>query len=254
MIFLLFLFFVLGSAIGSFLNVLIDRSLRQESILGRSYCDYCRAKLSTLDLIPIASFFALGGRCRYCQRRISWQYPLVELATAVLFAISFYRFASAAGSIIGLIFSLFIVSVMVIVSVVDFKYSLIPTTFIFAASFVTLFYKYFSLSSSFFVSNILAAFGASLFFLLIVLMTRERGMDTGDVFLGFLIGLVLGLQDTLLAVFLAFTSGAVVAVLLILFGKKRFGQTIPFAPFLVLGFLAAFYFAKPILSWYLMLY
>jgi prepilin signal peptidase PulO-like enzyme (type II secretory pathway) len=140
----LFIFFILGSAIGSFLNVVIDRTTRGETILGRSYCNHCRAKLGTLDLVPIISFFGLGAKCRYCKKPLSWQYPLVESVTAVLFVFTFcYLAASNMLVIPSLLYYLFLISVVEVVAVVDWKFSLIPTTFVFAASVVSLFYNYF---------------------------------------------------------------------------------------------------------------
>lgn len=255
MFFLLILFFILGAAVGSFLNVVIDRSVRNESILGRSYCDHCRATLKTMDLIPIISFAALGAKCRYCKKNLSWQYPIVELLTGVLFSISFIVQASTGNVFsIALPYFLFLVSILIIVAVVDFKFSLIPTTFVFFASLVSLFYNYFFLSSALFVEHVFTAFTAAAFFLLIVVLTRGRGMGEGDIILAFLMGMVLGAKDAILALFLGFLTGAVCALILIAFGKKRFGQTIPFAPFLALGFIVALFFGTPIISWYLMLY
>src|SRR3990170_8674180 len=157
-------------------------------------------------------------------------------------------------SIITLLYYFFLISILIVVAVVDFKYSLVPTTLVFAASLVSLFYNYFFLTSGQFVQSVLAAFGAAIFFLVIVLLTRGRGMGEGDVVLGFLIGMVLGLKESILAIFLAFLIGAIVSLFLIVLGRKHFGQTIPFAPFLALGFLISLFWAKEIINWYLMLY
>ncbi len=251
MILYLLLFFVLGSAVGSFLNVVIDRTMRGESILGRSHCEYCRATLSTLDLVPIVSFVGLGAKCRYCHRKLSWQYPLVESFSAVLFTLSFWVIVSSGAiDFFKLAFWLVVLSVMIVVFVVDLKFSLIPTSFVYAASLLSLFYVYFASPSPIFVDNVLAAFGAALFFLLIVLVTFGRGMGQGDIVLAFLIGMVLGVKATFLAIFLAFFSGAVISIFLIILGKKRFGNTIPFGPFLVLGFIASLFWSRVILNYY----
>ena len=255
MVLFLILFFILGTAVGSFLNVVIDRTTRGESILGRSYCDHCRATLKTLDLIPIVSFVALGSRCRYCKKPLSWQYPIVEGLTGLLFVLAFWMLsASGQLSAISLLYYFFLISILIVVAVVDFKYSLVPTTLVFAASLVSLFYNYFFITSGQFVQSVAAAFGAAIFFLIIVLLTRGRGMGEGDVVLGFLIGMVLGLKESILAIFLAFLIGAVISLFLIALGKKHFGQTIPFAPFLVLGLLISLFWSKEIINWYLMLY
>ena len=253
MIFFLLIFFVLGSAVGSFLNVVIDRSIRNETIFGRSYCDWCKQHLSSLDLVPILSFLVLGGRCRYCHRRLSYQYPVVETVVGALFAFAAWQIQTT-FSTVTLAYHLFLISILAIVTVVDLKYSLIPTAFVFAASLVALFYNYFFLPSNVFIDHVFAAFGAVLFFGSIVLLTRGRGMGTGDIILGFLIGMVLGAKAAILAIFTAFLVGAIVSLVLVAVGKKHFGQTVPFGPFLILGLLIGFYFSERIIDWYLMLY
>src|SRR3989338_3828610 len=244
--------FILGTAVGSFLNVVIDRVSRRESILGRSYCDHCKATLSTFDLIPILSFVSLGAKCRYCKKPISWQYPLVEALTGTLFVISFAVLASGNElSLKNLIYYFFLIAIAIIVGAVDLKFSLIPTSFVFLASLVALVYNFFIFSSGDFVSYVATAFGLALAFTVIVLVTRGRGMGEGGIVLAFLIGIVLGFKATLVAVFIAFLSGAIVSIILIILGRKKFGQTIPFAPFLLFGLITALFWAKPFLEWYL---
>ncbi len=251
MILYLLLFFILGSSVGSFINVVVDRTTRGESILGRSYCEYCQATLSSLDLVPIVSFIGLGAKCRYCKKKLSWQYPLVETFCATLFALSFWVIVSSGSfDLVKLAFWLVVLSVMVIVFVVDLKFSLIPTSFVYAASLLALFYVYFASPPPIFIDNVLAAFGAALFFLFIVLVTFGRGMGQGDIVLAFLIGMVLGVKATFLAIFLAFLSGAVISIFLIILGRKKFGNTIPFGPFLVFGFIVSLFWSDLILNYY----
>lgn len=254
MIAFLALFFLVGAAIGSFLNVVVDRTTRKETILGRSYCDYCRETLKTIDLIPILSFIVLSGKCRYCGKPISWQYPAVEVVTAVLFTLTGFLVIANGDTFPNSLFYLFLISISIIVAVVDFKYYLIPTTFVFCASLVALFFNFFTLPSDVFVDHVVAAFGAGLFFAFIVAVTRGKGMGVGDIFLGFLMGMVLGVGAVVFAIFLAFTLGALVSLLLIFLKKKKFGQTMPFAPFLIAGFISSLFFAKPIVDWYLRVY
>lgn len=254
MVLYLVLFFIFGSAVGSFLNVVSDRVTKGESVLGWSYCDHCRTTLTALDLVPVISFIGLGAKCRYCKRRISWQYPIVEAVTATLFALAFFVLASGTQlTIVNLFYWLFLISTMVVVAVVDFKYSLIPTTFVFSASAVALFYAYFLFTPNLFLEHVLAAFAAALFFLLIVILSRGRGMGQGDIVLAFLMGMVLGYWGGAVALFLSFLSGACVALLLIALGKKKFGQTVPFAPFLVFGFMVSLFWWQQIINWYLVM-
>src|SRR3989338_3137982 len=243
--------FILGTAVGSFLNVVIDRVSRRESILGRSYCDHCKATLSTFDLIPILSFVSLGAKCRYCKKPISWQYPLVELTCGLLFVAAFGVLVSSGGlNLVSLLYYFFLIAIAIIVAAVDFKFSLIPTSFVFLASLVALVYNFFTFSSGDFVTYVATAFGLAFAFAVIVLITRGRGMGEGDIVLAFLIGIVLGFAASLVAVFIAFLSGAIVSILLIILGRKKFGQTIPFAPFLISGFLVSLFWQSEIINWY----
>lgn len=251
MVFYLILAFIVGSAVGSFLNVVMDRIISGGTILGRSYCDHCKSPLSPFDLVPIVSFIGLGARCRYCKKRISWQYPIVEASCAVLFTLAVYVLTvNGLLSFAYLIFWFFLIAILVVVAVIDFRFSLIPTTFVFFASLIALFFSYFLNPSAIFVENVLAAFAAALFFLVIVVLTRGRGMGQGDIVLGFLMGMVLGFTGTIVALFLAFMFGALVAILLLAIGRKKLGQTVPFAPFLVLGFLASLFWAGQLIDLY----
>ena len=113
----IFLFF-LGTIIGSFLNVLIDRLPREESIMGRSHCDHCKKTLSPIDLIPVLSFLFLKGKCRYCGKKLSLQYPGIEILTGVLFVL-IYNFKF-------LISNYAIVSCLIVIFFIDLKKQIIP--------------------------------------------------------------------------------------------------------------------------------
>ena len=94
-----FLIFLLGLAIGSFLNVLIDRLVKDESIAyPPSHCDHCKKPLQWYDLLPVVSFIVLNGKCRYCHKSISWQYPIVELLTGILLMFVAFSHTSPLGS------------------------------------------------------------------------------------------------------------------------------------------------------------
>ena len=256
MLLLFYIFiFLFGLIIGSFLNCVIYRLKQEENLGGRSYCPSCRHGLAWFDLVPIFSFLFLGGRCRYCKRRLSWQYPVVEFLTGILFVTTYWYLANIQNlSLVSVLYLLIIICVLVVVTIVDLKHYLIPTTLTLAASLIALFYNYFFLNSGVFIDHIIAAFGAALFFALIVLVTLGRGMGEGDIFLACMIGMVLGLKGTLVAVFVAFVIGAIVAIFLVALGRKKFGQAVPFGPFLVLGFLASLFWGEFLLNWYLMLY
>ena len=253
--FLLGFFFIIGSAFGSFLNVFIDKIIQGRSLFGRSHCDRCKKILNPWDLVPILSYIVLGGRCRWCRRKISIQYPTVEFLSGFLFASVFYFEATRADiSGVRIAYLLAVSAVMLVVAVVDFKYYLIPTTLVFAGALVSLFYDFFFFGSQVFITYVIAAFGAALFFSAIVIVTRGRGMGSGDIILAFLMGMVLGIEKTVLAIFTAFAVGAVISLFLVLSRRKKFKQAIAFGPFLVLGFYIALWWYRPLVSWYLSMF
>ena len=110
-----------GLCIGSFLNVVIYRLEKKETVGGRSYCPNCHHQLQWHDLIPLVSFLWLGATCRYCQKSISWQYPIVELATAFLFLLTFIIFLPSLSlfSLIYLCFLLYVIAALVVIFAYD---------------------------------------------------------------------------------------------------------------------------------------
>ncbi len=260
------LIFIFGLAIGSFLNVVAHRSVHGGSIfVGNSKCPHCDHKLTALDLIPLLSFFILKGKCRYCSKNISIQYPIVELSMGVLFAFSFLYWSNISGNVfsslsiseyLSLLFLLFSVSVLVVLFVTDLRDGLLPNTIVLPsiaaiAGFKVLFFILGTPSLSALTYDVLAAFIAAFVFFAIVFLSNERAMGGGDVKLVFLIGLIAGWPAILVGLFAGFLTGAFVAVTLILIGKRKFGQTIPFGPFLTIGGFIALFWGREILDLYL---
>jgi leader peptidase (prepilin peptidase)/N-methyltransferase len=129
---MMFYVFALGTIIGSFLNVVLYRTYSGRSIGGRSSCGSCGKTLQAIDLVPIVSFLFLRGRCRRCGSRISWQYPLVEALTGLLFLGS-YMYARTSYELIGFIaFSI----VAVLISVYDIKHTIIPDAWSIAVTII----------------------------------------------------------------------------------------------------------------------
>lgn len=229
---------LLGLCVGSFLNVLIDRLPRGEQVFsGRSYCESCGKKLAWRDLIPIFSWVFLGGRCRFCRSPISVQYPLVELATGVLFVFVAVHLRGVSpllagplhlGGVWGLLFYFFIISSLIVIFFTDLKYQIIPDEIVYPAILIALLL----LIPNYLLYHLLSAVGAATFFLLLHLATRGRGMGLGDVKLAALMGLTLGFPKIIVALYLAFLTGALIGVILVLWGKKHFGEHLPFGPFL----------------------
>jgi len=251
--FFYFFIFLFGLIIGSFLNCVIYRLEIGEGFLkSRSYCPYCKHILTWQDLIPILSFFILRGRCRYCQKPISWQYPLVEIGTGFLFLLIFNQFSIF--NFLNLIYYWIIISFFIIIFVYDLKHCLIPDKFIYPAIGISLIFnfKFLILNQfSIFKFSILSALGAAIFFLLIILFSHGRWLGVGDVKLAFLMGLILGFPNILVALFFAFFLGAIIGLGLILLKKKTLRSEIPFGPFLTTGTLIALFWGQAISDWYL---
>lgn len=254
--FWLIVVFILGLAVGSFLNALIFRLHSGESVArGRSKCPKCRHELSGWDLIPVISFIALRGRCRYCQTTISWQYPLVELVTAGLFALVYkYLIPSAqSGTVEGILylaFLWFIVSVMVVVFVYDLKHGLILDKVVYPALAVTFIAVLFLPQFDFWKALIGSAVVGG-FFLILVLLSRETWMGWGDVKLGFLLGLAIGWPMCLPLLFIAFVGGAVVAGILMALKVKGLKDTVPFGTMLAVAAIITLFVGPRIVGWYL---
>lgn len=249
-----FIVFILGLFVGSFLNVLVDRIPKGESpIKGRSYCDKCKKTLVWYDLIPLISYMSLKGKCRHCKTSLSFYYPIVELATGVLFAAAVFFLG---GITISVIYYLFLMSGFIVIFFADLKYGIIPDKIIFSSIVISLIYLFFipfgsaqGEHNSLFLIHLFAAVGAGLFFLFLFLVTQGRGMGFGDVKFSFLMGLVLGFPNIVVGLYVAFLTGAIVGCILILWRKKRiFGTAIPFGPFLIIGSLTAIFFGEKILQ------
>ena len=244
--------FLLGLFIGSFLNVLADRLSRGEAVIkGRSHCEKCKKTLKWLDLIPLLSFLFLKGKCRYCRVRLSLFYPITELTTGILFA-GVFLFLGGANinliTIINIIYYLFILSSLIVIFFADLKYGIIPDKIIFSAVFIAIAYSFFN-HQSLIINHFLSGLGALLFFLSLFLVTKGRGMGFGDVKFAFLMGLILGFPNIITGLYIAFLTGAIVGIILILWRRKKaFGTAIPFGPFLVLGTLGALFWGEIILQ------
>lgn len=259
-----FFLFLFGLIIGSFLNCVIYRLDTKESFLrGKSFCPNCKHTLSWQDLIPVLSFIFLKGKCRYCQKPISWQYPLVELATAILFVmilnyelrIMNYEFLNF-GFILYSLFLILNSCFLIIIFVYDLKHYIIPDKVIYPAIIIAFLYDilyslFFIHNSKFLIQFLFSGLGAAAFFLLIVLISRGKWMGVGDIKLAFFMGLVLSWPNILIALFLAFSIGALIGIILIAARKKTMKSEIPFGPFLVSGTFLALFFGEKIVNWYL---
>lgn len=223
---------LIGLAVGSFLNVLIYRLNTSDKVpkfwQGRSICPHCKHALSWQDNIPLLSFALLRGRCRYCQGKISLVYPVVELATAISFALI------GPNPLL-----LVLAAVFIVIFFSDLIYGLIPDEAVVAGVVVGVFWEF---------RDFWVGLGSALVFFLIVLVTRFRGMGLGDVKLAFLIGFLLGWPKALVAFWSAFVLGGAVAVILLMLKRVKFSATIALGPFLVTGMVIAALWSERLLA------
>jgi leader peptidase (prepilin peptidase)/N-methyltransferase len=260
-------FAVSGLLIGSFLNVCILRLPLGESIVApRSHCRHCQQPIANLDNIPVLSWLLLGGACRSCGNRISWQYPLIESATCALYITCCLKFSppSAAGWAV-LCFLLLGLAAM------DAETLLLPDLFtlpglaagiVFAALRPGLESGVWNYSASLRAVgwSVLSAMVAAAALLLIAgaywLARRRMGMGMGDVKLVAMLGAWLGLSLTALTVFLAVILGALYGLGMILFRKKEDIQppgqlAVPFGTMLCVSGLYCIFLGQRTLDWYM---
>ena len=245
-------FFVLGIIIGSFLNVVIFRYNTHRSFGGRSGCMTCGKKLSWYELLPIFSFMFLRGRCHGCKMRISYQYPLVEFITGIIFAFLFIKFQNVfffdtIGFTISYAYYAIIFSLLLVIAVYDLKHKIIPDTLVGVLGILS-FWGLFLFSNFLFfphwptILEFLSGIFIALPFALMWLLSKGRWMGLGDAKLVISFGWLFGLSYALSGLVVSFWSGAIVGLILVAFSKKHgMKSEIPFAPFLVFGVMLAFF-------------
>ncbi len=251
---------IFGLIIGSLLNVIILRFDDLKSILKtRSHCPKCKKELAWYDLIPFISYILLIGKCRNCQKAISIQYPLVELGTALIFALLFWKFGLTVQFFVLLIIS----AILIIIFVYDILHMLIADFLVWLCIGVWLIYLIidFIINSHFgfglrildfgFLNSIYGGLALGGFLGLLVLVSREKWMGAGDIKLGFLLGAISFWPNVILTTFLAFMLGSVISLLLMLIHKKTLKDRIPFTPFLITATFITLFYGDKIVGWYL---
>lgn len=234
---------LIGAILGSFANVCIWRLPRGESIVWPpSHCIHCNEKITPWQLLPVLSWLILQGKCAYCRGPIPVRYPLVELATALLFGVVGWQWGFTITTL-----KYCLLSLALIISIgTDFSHQEIPDEVSLSAAvalgaiaLITLDWR-----------SLLG--GAILFSLLFLVALASRGgMGGGDIKLALAIGLGLGWKLGLLALVIAFLVGGILAVILIIAGKR--GKALPFGPFLALGAWGAMFFGETLIDLYITL-
>lgn len=250
--------FIFGVIIGSFLNVVVLRYKTGRTVGGRSFCFSCGKTLRARELIPILSFLFQRGKCRSCLTPLSWQYPLVELVTGIVFVLVYFKTLQVLPFVspLEIPFYWFVFSVLIVISVYDIRHKIVPDLLAFIFAFVSLCSVLQSHSVAYFLTiegflNLFA--GVILFIPFFVLWVVSRGewMGLGDGKLALGIGTLLGLSKGVSAVVLGFWIAAGVSIVLMIYqrlttqsnSRLRMKSEMPFAPFLVLGTIIAYYYA-----------
>ncbi|HSX48150.1 MAG TPA: prepilin peptidase [Candidatus Nanoarchaeia archaeon] len=255
-----------GLLIGSFINAAVWRLHNKQEHKkadnsvwhGRSVCPDCKHQLAWFDLVPVISWLSLAGKCRYCRKPISVQYPAVELVTAGLFALSYIKL-NPVGALgwLDFVFWLYYLTILLVLAVYDLKWYLLPDAVLLPAIVVAIIQLGVHLSvgqpAATVGYSLLAGFLAGGFFYALAAASGGRWMGGGDIKLVFFLGLILGLSRTTLLLVLAFNIAAVVGVLLITVGVKSRRDMLPFGPFLVGAAITAHLYGLQIIAWYLRL-
>ena len=250
---------IFGLALGSFVNAFVWRLHEGKSwVNARSECTKCHHTLSYLDLIPLFSWFFLRGKCRYCQAKISPQYPIIEAAVAIIFVISYLLWpVTISGSQVAIFSAWLLITVgLVALTLYDLLYMLLPTKVIYTLmilaiimSFIVVFRSSDPLIATidFIIGSLI---GGGIFYILYIL-SKGKWIGGGDVRLGFLLGLLAATAErSMLLIFIASLIGAIVSITMILFKRMKRTTLIPFGPFLITALFIVQFFGQSILHWY----
>jgi leader peptidase (prepilin peptidase)/N-methyltransferase len=242
----LFLIFLYGLFLGSFYNVVGIRTVEGKSIVHpRSHCSNCGRTLPPLELIPLLSYAMQRGKCRGCHSSVSIKYPIFELITATLFMIS----PMVVGWSLELFIALLLVSLVVIVTISDLHAMMIPNRVLLFFFIVIVLVRFFYPTEPWW--DMLAGLLVGAVLLLLIAIISRGGMGGGDVKLFAVLGLFVGLQGIVLTFLLSTLIGTIFGLLLMVFKKVRRKEPMPFAPYIGLAVLIAYFWGESIWIWYI---
>lgn len=245
--------FVLGLILGSFLNSIIWRLWDNIAIFSRSrsMCIDCRQQLTWKENIPLISWLILKGRCAHCKKEISLVYPLVELGMAItLTLVARHYFPISNFSEVSLVRDIIFTGFLVVIFVQDLRYQVILSNVVWIG---TIFGLVINISFLHYDFNSLAL-GALIgggFFLAQYLISKGRWIGGGDVRMGVMMGVWLGWQNTIVAIFLAYIIGAIFAVYLLATKKAKGDTAVPFGTFLAVTTMISLYWGQALIHWYI---
>ncbi len=245
---------IVGSLFGSFINVIAIRAHENRALTGRSQCMYCKKNLHPRHLVPIFSWLLQRGKCALCGEPISIQYPLVELSASLFAVISVARhLPDEAWFSAG--FEFFFATVLLIFLITDLRWMELPlelmvnTGIVFALWHMIL--RSLAGESTLFIlwSHALGCGLIASFFLFQYIVSQRRWIGSGDIWLGAVLGAVLGWPLVGIGIYMAYVLGGAVALGLLLAKKIKPGMRVPFAPALVAGAIFALWWGQDVLTW-----
>lgn len=242
---------ILGLVIGSFINVCICRIPQGESIcFPPSHCSSCLHRLKVRDLVPVMSYIFLGGRCRYCNEKISIQYPMIELLNSGAYLLVYLRYGVDIRSIVFMVLA----SCLIMVSAIDIKVMEIPNGICLFIAITGFFFSLFIFPRGL-MDGLLGglAGGGTLLLLggLSYVLFKKEGMGGGDIKLAAAVGLFLGWKQILIAFVLAVYIALAVILVIVILKKFKRGQYIAFGPFLSISFFMVGLYFDQIILWYI---
>jgi len=240
-----------GLVFGSFLNVCIVRLPHEDAkarslIRPPSSCPKCHREIAWYDNIPVVSWLVLGGKCRWCKEPISIQYPLIELAVAVLWLLAAWRDGATAHGLAGALF----LSILLGIAIIDARHYVIPDELSYGGLVVGLLLALAGGVHGFLIALLGAAVGGLTLYAVRVVggwVLKQEAMGWGDVKMLAMIGAFVGWAGVLLTVFLGALVGSAIFLPLQLKGKRL----VPFGVFLAVGAAVTYFFGNQVISWYL---
>lgn len=255
-----FFLIILGLVVGSFLGMLTYRLPRGISIMGRSFCDSCKGLVSWKQNVPLLYFLLSGGKCKTCGEKISLRYPIIELATVIVFILTMLLWQTTDTAVVSLMKDDFgplsLLPVLALTTaalglvIVDFEHSILPDSLTATLLGIVLLVLLFLPPPALIVNLFWGLLSFSVF-LLIYLVTNGRGMGFGDVKLAFVVGSLLGFPGSIVWFMLSFTGGSLGGIALLLLGKAKLRQEIAFGPYLLFAFWITLFLGDKIWRWYL---
>ena len=246
--------FIIGIVFGSFFNVCIFRIPEKQSISNPpSHCPNCDTRLKPRDLVPIFSYLLSGRRCRYCKEKISSRYATVELLTGILFLIVFNKFYMDVSTIYYLVLT----SILIIITFIDIDHYIIPDGLlilgsVFAIAF-NLIFKIITIKESL-IGAIICGGGVLALIYLIEFIVKKEVMGGGDIKLFAMIGLFLGVRNSLLTALISVYVGAIFGIISIIYSKikkSEFNSMIPYGPFISIATFIVMLYGDKIINWYM---